>query len=94
MKLGIYTANLSPRDRWERMQRMGFILYILQWTLIAASIGALGGLVSVFLPLLHDPLTIAAVLGDATGAGVAGALYAGYSWRSAKKQARTIGGTS
>jgi hypothetical protein len=82
MKLRMCIANLSSQDRWEHMQRMGFILYIFQWTLIYACGGAVAGLLLAYIHKLHENLSAGVI-----SAAIVGALFAGFSWRSAKKKA-------
>jgi hypothetical protein len=87
MKLGIYNEVPDPQYRWYRLEQRGFIRHILDETLIAAGVGALGVLACALLHELPAPLSIGQVLAGATGAGVAAALYSGFSWRCAKKKA-------
>jgi multisubunit Na+/H+ antiporter MnhG subunit len=94
MKVGIYNVDLSAQNRWERMQRRGFLLYVLQDTFIGISGGALTVLALAAIHQLPAPLSIMQVLGGATGTGVVSTLFAIFSWRSAKKKARTVGGAS
>ena len=88
MKIGIYTANLSAQDRWKLMQQKGLLLHVLIDTFIAASAGALTVLFRAFVHQLQAPLNVEQVFGGATGAGIVGGLFAGFSWRSAKKKAQ------
>jgi len=85
MKLGIYTANPAAQDRWERMQRKGFLRYILQQSFIGISICVGIELIADFMGQPHDTRQMLYVV---TGAGVIWSLDAAYDWHSAKKKAR------
>jgi hypothetical protein len=87
MKLGIYTANLSPQERWARMQQVGFVRYIVPVILFWAIVGLLDGLLLAYIHKPHADLH-ARILGGITGSGVVGIILSIFSWRSAKKKAQ------
>ena len=83
MKLGIYTANLSPQDRWERMQRMGFAWYIVRETLPIVCIVLFGTLLIDYFVMNH---VVISVLESIIGSGVAGVIISIFSWRRAEEK--------
>jgi hypothetical protein len=87
MNLGIYTANLSPQDRWERMQRMGFAWYIVRETLTIVCIVLFVNLLMDYFGMNHVVMSSDEVFFSYIGAGTGAVVISIFSWRSAEEKA-------